>query len=70
MSFNQGGNWYGYTVNSRNSTVTKFSFGVDFSGMPTGVNLGNLGNLNVPVGIGAINDAGNWYLFITNNGDG
>ncbi len=68
--FNVGANWYGYTVNSRNSTITQFNFGVNFSTVPSGINLGNLGNLNVPVGIGAINDAGNWYLFITNNGDG
>jgi gliding motility-associated-like protein len=68
--FNVGANLYGYTVNSRNNTITEFNFGIDFSTIPLGINLGNLGNLNVPVGIGAINDAGNWYLFITNNGDG
>ena len=68
--FNVGVNSYGYTVNSRNSTITQFNFGIDFTTVPSGMNLGNLGNLNVPVGIGAINDAGNWYIFVTNNGDG
>jgi gliding motility-associated-like protein len=68
--FNVGANLYGYTVNSRNSTITRLNFGIDFSTTPTGINLGNLGNLNVPVGIGEVNDAGNWFLFITNNGDG
>jgi gliding motility-associated-like protein len=68
--FNVGVNWYGYTVNSRNNTITQFNFGINFTTVPLGINLGNLGNLNMPVGIGEINDAGNWYLFITNNGDG
>ena len=68
--FNVGTNWYGYTVNSRNNTITQFNFGTDFTTIPSGINLGNLGNLNVPVGIGEIYDAGNWYLFVTNNGDG
>ena len=68
--FAQGGNWYGYTVNSRSNSISRLNFGVDFSTAPSGINLGNIGNLNVPVGIGAIDDGGNWYLFITNNGDG
>jgi gliding motility-associated-like protein len=68
--FNEAGNWYGYTINSRNNTVTQFNFGSDFSTLPTGVNLGNLGNMNSPVGMGAINSGGNWYIFITNNTDG
>jgi gliding motility-associated-like protein len=65
--FEEGNVWYGYTVNSRNSTITEFNFGTDFSAPPTGVNLGNIGSLNTPVGMSAVNNGGNWFIFITND---
>ncbi len=68
--FKESGNWYGYTVNSRNNTISRISFGTDFSTSPTGINLGNLGGLNIPTGLGAINSSGNWFLFIANDGNG
>ena len=67
--FNENNNWYGYTVNSNNSTTRFFNFGVNFSAIPIGTNLGNIGNLNVPVGLGVIDKQGNWYMFIPNNSD-
>jgi hypothetical protein len=60
-------NWYGFTVNFRNSTITRFSFGSDFNNPPAGVNLGNLGNLDIPTGICPVNDNGTWRVFITNS---
>jgi gliding motility-associated-like protein len=65
--FTENNNWYGYTVNSGNNTITQFNFGADFSSIPIGTNLGNLGNLDVPVGFGVINSAGSWHLFVANN---
>ncbi len=68
--FKESNNWYGYTVNSRNNTITRLNFGPDFSTTPTGTNLGNLGNLDIPTGLGAINAGGNWFVFIANDGNG
>lgn len=64
--FTQNNNWYGYTVNANDNTITKFTFGTDFSNPPTATNIGNLGSLSTPVGIGTISLNGNWYMFITN----
>lgn len=67
--FQENNNWYGFTVNSENNTITRFNFGQNFNNPPTAVNLGNLGNLSGPTGIYAINDNGNWSVFITNGTD-
>ena len=67
--FKEGNNWYGFTVNAENNTITRFDFTSSFDNTPTAVNLGNLGNLAYPTGLYAINDAGNWMVFITNAGD-
>ncbi|SHN32841.1 gliding motility-associated C-terminal domain-containing protein [Chitinophaga sp. CF418] len=64
----EGSNWYGFTVNILNHTVTRFDFGNSVGNMPTAVNLGNLGNLSNPTGIFATQDNGNWYVFVTNEG--
>jgi gliding motility-associated-like protein len=64
---NENNDWHGFTVNAENNTATIFDFGVDFTNPPIATNLGNVGGLlNYPTGICAINDAGNWHLFITN----
>jgi gliding motility-associated-like protein len=64
--FEESGLWYGLTVNYFGNTVTRFSFGADFSGTPTGLNMGNIGNLDRPTGIRAIKENGNWYVFVAN----
>jgi hypothetical protein len=66
--FKDAGSWYGFTVNYQNSTVTRFSFGSNFSSPPVGTNLGNLGSLNQPNGLFPINDNGTWRLFVSNFG--
>ncbi|PSL47509.1 gliding motility-associated-like protein [Chitinophaga niastensis] len=58
--------WYGFTVNYYNNTITRFDFGASFSNPPIATNLGNLGNLNHPTGIFALQEKGNWHIFITN----
>jgi gliding motility-associated-like protein len=67
--FMENGNWYGLTVNAENNTITRFSFGTSFENPPTGTNLGNIGNLQYPTGLYAINDSGTWRVFVTNAGD-
>lgn len=66
FTFQEGGNWYGMALNSDNNTVTRLSFGTSFGTAPTGVNLGNIGNLDFPTGTFIINVNGNWHMFITN----
>ncbi len=67
--FKEGSNWYGFTVNSENNTITRFNFTNSFNNTPTAVNLGNIGNLQYPTGIYAINDNGFWRVFVVNGGD-
>jgi gliding motility-associated-like protein len=67
--FQENGNWYGFTVNSENNTITRFSFTNSFNNTPTAVNLGNIGNLAYPTGIYAINDNNFWRVFVVNGGD-
>jgi len=59
-------NWYGFTVNSSNNSITRFNFGNDFSNPPTAVNLGSFGSLSYPTGIYTISDNGFWRIFISN----
>lgn len=64
--FEDNGHWYGFTVNTSNSTLTRFDFTTSFSNTPTAVNLGNIGNLSSPTGVYAQKDNGNWHVFVTN----
>ncbi len=64
--FQEGNRWYGLTVNFFNNTLTRFDFGTDFRNPPTGTNLGNLGVLDYPVGIFAMQEGANWHVFVTN----
>lgn len=63
--FNEGGNWYGFTVNAESGAVTRFNFGSDFINPPTADNLGNLGNLDWPSGVYAVTRNNKWYVFIS-----
>jgi gliding motility-associated-like protein len=64
--FQEGNDWYGFTVNAGTNTITRFNFGADFNNTPTAVNLGNIGGLNFPTGIYAIKDNTNWRIFVVN----
>lgn len=68
--FKDAGNWYGFTVNLTDGTVTRFNFGANFNSAPVGTNLGNLGSLNQPSGICPVNDNGTWRIFVANFGNG
>ena len=62
----ENNNFYGFTINIRNNTITRFDFGNSLANNPTGVNLGTVGKLNYPCGFSFINTNGNWYAFVTN----
>ena len=62
----ENNNYYGFTINIINSTITRFDFGNDLANTPSGVNLGSIGNFNYPCGFSFVNTNGNWYAFITN----
>ena len=65
--FYESGNWYGFTPNGENNTITRFNFGSNFDQPPTGDNLGNInGVFNYPTGLYPVNDNGSWHLFVTN----
>lgn len=66
--FKENNNWYGFTVNAENNTISRFNFTSSFDNTPTGTNLGNIGNLNYPTGIHTINDNGSWKVFVVNGG--
>ena len=65
--FKEGNDWYGLTVNAENNTITRFNFTSSFDNTPTAINLGGYGLLDYPTGIYAVNDNGNWRVFITSS---
>ena len=64
--FQENANWYGFAVNAVSNTITRFNFGINLDLAPTATNLGNIGNLDYPDGVFAINDNGFWRVFVTN----
>ena len=64
-----GGNYYGYLVNSITDELIRLDFGLNISLTPTAVTVGNLGGqLSGPSDIAMVQSqpTGNWYLYITN----
>ena len=62
----EGDSWIGFTINRNSSTITRFEFGNSLGNMPTGTNLGNIGQLFNPTGFYPIQVDGSWHLFIVN----
>lgn len=67
--FQDGANWYGFTVNAENNSITRFNFTNSFDNTPTAINLGNIGNMAYPTSIYAINNNGTWQAFVLNAGN-
>ena len=67
--FNSGGNYYGFTTNRNNNTLTRLNFGNSITNIPTGVNMGNIGALNIPDAIALVNVSNLWYGYIINEGN-
>jgi gliding motility-associated-like protein len=59
-------NFYGFTINIRDNTITRFDFGNDLGNQPNGVNLGSIGDFDYPCGFSFVNTGGNWYAFVAN----
>ncbi|MFT3702314.1 MAG: gliding motility-associated C-terminal domain-containing protein [Agriterribacter sp.] len=68
--FKEGNNWFGLTVNAESNTLTRFNFTSSFDNVPTGTNLGNVGGaFAYPTGVYAIENNGDWKVFVVNGGD-
>ncbi len=65
--FKENNIWYSYTVNYNSSTVSRLNFGNSLNNRPSGLNLGNIGNLNGPAGFTIWRENDIWYLFIVNS---
>lgn len=63
--FKEGGQWYGFAVNAKNNSFTRFNFSSNFASAPT-IYTFNIPQLVYPTGIYVMNDQGNWRVFITN----
>lgn len=63
-------NWYGYVVNHNTSELIRLDFTYNVSNTPRLFNYGNISGstLGSPTDLAAILDAGQWHLFITNEG--
>ncbi len=62
----ENGEWFGFVPNGGLASITRLSFGNSLTNIPTGVNLGNIGNLTKSTGIGLIRENGLWYGFVVN----
>jgi gliding motility-associated-like protein len=65
--FKENNTWYSYTVNYNSSTVSRLNFGNSLNNRPSGLNLGNIGNLNGPAGFTIWRENDIWYLFVANS---
>lgn len=61
------GNWYAFTANINNNTITKLSFGDNINNTPTITNLENYGGyLSQPENLKVVNDNDSIYIFVSN----
>ncbi|XZF13971.1 gliding motility-associated C-terminal domain-containing protein [Chitinophagaceae bacterium MMS25-I14] len=64
-----GFNWYGFTVDKSKNDLVRFNFGNNPSLTPIVTSYGNVGGLSSPNDIAAVQDAGDWYFLVVNEGD-
>jgi len=67
--FQSNGNYFGFIANRNNNTISRISFGNSIANTPTGLNLGNIGALNIPDALGLINYNNLWYGYVINEGN-
>jgi gliding motility-associated-like protein len=65
-TFYENGNWYSLIGNYYNNTLIRMNFGNSLANLPHATSLGNVGNLNGPVGFYPVEESGIWYLFVVN----
>ena len=62
--------WWGYLVNHNNNQLIRLYFGLNISTTPMMTGLGTVfGTLNAPTDMAGTWYNGNWYLFVTNEGN-
>jgi gliding motility-associated-like protein len=69
-TFSEGGKWYSLIGNYINSTLVRLNFGNSLANVPSTTILGNIGDLDGPVGFYPIQENGDWYLFVVNDING
>jgi gliding motility-associated-like protein len=68
--FFENNEWYALTLNGEDNSIFRFDFGPNIQTTPTGASLGNPGNeLNTSNGFAAIQENGESFLFVCNQGD-
>ena len=65
-TFEENNNWFTLVGNYASSRLTLLKFGTSLGNTPSATDLGNVGNLNGPVGFFPVLDNGKWYLFVAN----
>ncbi len=66
LIFEEGGEWWGWTINFFGSTLTRFSFGNSLANTPVGINVGNIGELYIPTGFTTFQQDGEWHMIVCN----
>lgn len=64
-----GSHWWGYVVNHNTNELIQLDFAFNVSNTPLMYNLGTTFNLDFPTDLAALKYNGNWYMFVTNEGD-
>jgi len=65
-TFEENNNWYTLVGNYLTNRLTLLKFGISLGNLPTAEDLGNVGQLDGPVGFYPVQDNGNWYLYVAN----
>lgn len=65
FTFTENSDWYGFTVNAENNSMSRINFSSNLANTPSVTTLSNVSTLNYPTGICTYNENGKWYVFIT-----
>lgn len=65
-TYEENNNWYTLVGNYLTNRMTRLNFGNSLANVPSAVDLGNVGQLNGPVGFYPVLDNENWYLYVAN----
>jgi gliding motility-associated-like protein len=65
-TFYENGKWHSFIGNYWGNSIIRLDFGNSLANFPIAISLGNVGELNGPVGLYPIQDNGQWYLFVAN----
>jgi gliding motility-associated-like protein len=66
---NDGANWLGFSTNTAANSIVRISWGNKLANLPSAVNLGNIGTMNVPMQLAVMKKDSNWYILVANSGN-